>query len=183
MRIMHINKDKSVFHQNCPIELMHTRVSFVCKECAQIKSSVSADYVLNRHVLRISLLVFIIQWVHTYLLVSGYASDWILSSVLEDSYGPTGERFPPHDSPPLMQVLPEVGEALVGAGDILILMTLCLPTVLLRISDRHIWCSTLCLPCFAWRAAGRWKSLEKIGHSSDMDSWVVLKTGRCSTEG
>lgn len=61
MQIMHVNKYMSVFHQNYPIEFMHTRMSFVCKECAQIKSSLSADYVLNRHMVRISLLVFIIQ--------------------------------------------------------------------------------------------------------------------------
>lgn len=94
MQIVHVNKDMSVFHQTHAIEFTHTGVSFVRKECAHIKSSLSADYILNRHVVRISFLVFIIQCVHIYLLVSGYSTDWILSSVLEASHRSVGERLP-----------------------------------------------------------------------------------------
>jgi len=94
MQIVHANKDMSVFHQTHPTEFTHTGVSFVCKECAHIKSSLFADYILHRHMVRVSFLVFIIQSVHIYLLVSGYTTDWILSSVPEASHGSAGESLP-----------------------------------------------------------------------------------------
>lgn len=137
---MHVNKDMPVFHQNHPTKFPHTRVPFVCKECAHIKSSLSADYTRNRHMVRISLLVFIIQWVHIYLLVSGYTTGWILFSVLEASHGSIGEKLPY-----TWFTLPcEVQEPPVGAGDIL--MTLFLPTTFLRIPDSTGY-TLACFPC------------------------------------
>lgn len=93
----------SIFHQTHPEEFTCTRVSFVCKECADMKSGLSADYVL-RHMARISFLVFIILCVHIYLLISGYITDWILSSALEATHTSAGERLPHVSFTCLMQV-------------------------------------------------------------------------------
>lgn len=101
----------STFHQTHPEEFTHTRASFVCKEHAAIKSGLSADNVL-RHMVRISFLVFTIPCVHIYLSVSGYITDWILSSALGATHGSAA-------SPVAHLPLSEAEEPPDAAGDTL----------------------------------------------------------------